>query len=83
MLVSPADRPSIEAALPEHISQTRNETGCLHFDVAQDATNPLRFNVYEVFSSKRALSEHQARTRASHWGAVSRNVERHYTVRED
>ena len=82
ILVEDDDLQSILGALPEHIELTRKEVGCLRFEVSRDAENPNRFNVEEEFSSRATFEDHQVRSQSSHWGSVSRNIERHYTVKE-
>ena len=69
-------------ALPNHIALTHQEEGCLAFTVERDSTNPNRFNVHEEFIDKTSFEQHQARVKASHWGSVTKNVERFYTVTE-
>lgn len=72
---------SVLAALPRHIELTRSEPGCLVFNVERDPVIDNRFRVYEEFVSQEAFDQHQARTSESHWGAVTRNVTRHYTIK--
>lgn len=71
---------SVLAALPRHIELTRAEPGCLLFNVERDPMVNNRFLVYEEFASQEAFDQHQARVKASYWGAVTTNVARHYTV---
>lgn len=76
------DIPRIEAELPKHIELTLQEKGCIAFQVSQDTDNKNRFDVYEEFTDKKAFEAHQARAKASSWGQVSQNLERHYHVME-
>lgn len=76
------DLPAVLAELPAHISLTRCEAGCLEFEVKQRAQDPMVFDVFERFESKQAFDLHQARVRASRWGAVTGNVSRHYEISE-
>lgn len=76
------DIPDIEAELPKHIELTLQETGCITFQVSQDAENKNRFNVYKEFIDKKAFETHQVRSKASSWGQVSANLEKHYHVVE-
>lgn len=69
-------------ALAEHIRLTRQEVGCLRFEVTPDATDQNRFDVYEEFVDRRAFEQHQARVRNSDWGEVSANASRHYQIDE-
>ncbi|TOA15061.1 antibiotic biosynthesis monooxygenase [Vibrio parahaemolyticus] len=61
---------------------TREKPGCITFNVTENPENPLRFDVYEEFTDKVAFEQHQKRVKASHWGIVTVNVERHYEVFE-
>lgn len=80
ILVSDSDLPAVEVELPNHVELTRNETGCLIFEVSQDREKRNRFNVYEEFSNREAFESHQQRTRNSKWGEITANVERHYKI---
>ena len=82
ILVPEADREAVAAALPVHIDATRGEPGCLVFEVTR-ADEAGRFDVYEEFVDRGAFEAHQARVKASEWGAVTARVERHYTVVEE
>ena len=80
IIVSEKDLPRVQEALPKHIKLTREESGCLHFEVTQDLENPHRFVVREIFIDSVAFRKHQQRVRNSSWGKISANVERHYKV---
>ncbi len=71
---------AVELHLPLHIHLTRNEPGCISFEVVQCSANPNRFNVDELFESQEAFDTHQARVKSSEWGLVTKNVVRHYSV---
>ncbi|MBU1296835.1 putative quinol monooxygenase [Marinomonas polaris] len=77
------DLDAVLAELPNHIALTHQEAGCITFTVTRDSTNPQRFSVYEEFTDKAAFEKHQARVKASHWGEVTKNVERFYTITEN
>ena len=77
------DLEAVLAELPNHIALTYQEAGCLVFTVTRDAGNPQRFDVYEEFTDQAAFDKHQARVKASHWGVVTQNVKRFYTVTEN
>ena len=77
------DLEAIEAALANHIALTRNEPGCLIFEVNADTSDPCRFNVYEEFTNRAAFEAHQQRVQASDWGKVTRGATRHYAVFEE
>ncbi|GAB3487689.1 putative quinol monooxygenase [Marinomonas epiphytica] len=72
----------ILAALPSHIKQTKLEPGCLTFEVTQRHSEPCYFDVYETFVDEQAFEHHQARVKASSWGEVSKNAERHYQIKK-
>ncbi|HBC3811847.1 TPA: antibiotic biosynthesis monooxygenase [Vibrio alginolyticus] len=72
----------VATALENHIELTRNEVGCLIFEVTQSNELPTRFIVYEEFTDKTAFENHQARVKASDWGRVTVNVKRTYRIEE-
>ena len=72
----------VKTALDKHIELTRNEAGCLIFEVTQSSELPTRFTVYEEFTDKAAFDSHQARVKASDWGRVTGNVKRTYSIEE-
>ena len=80
IVVSEADLMAVKRALVNHIQLTREEDGCIVFDVSQDSENENRFNVYEAFSSESAFELHQQRVRSSAWGKASKEVKRYYQV---
>ncbi len=78
VLVADSDLSAIKGTLPKHIQLTRQEEGCLKFEVSQDIENKNRFNVYEEFRSEDAFKFHQQRASQSEWGQVSARLEKHY-----
>lgn len=70
----------INKALAVHRELTAEEKGCLVFEVNQCKKNHCRFNVYEEFIDMNSFDAHQHRVKASEWGKVSINVERHYEI---
>jgi len=82
IVVPESDIEIVESELANHIELTREEAGCLKFTVEQDPNVTGRFNVYEEFSSREAFDYHQQRVRASYWGKVTKDVERHYKISE-
>ncbi|WP_260260354.1 putative quinol monooxygenase [Vibrio intestinalis] len=72
----------VTTALEQHIELTREEVGCIVFEVTQSTDIPNRFNVYEEFVDKSAFELHQTRVKASHWGQVTTNVKRNYSIEE-
>lgn len=61
--------------LPDHIRQSREEPGCLRFEMWQDE-DPLVWNLSELFLDADAFAAHGARTRASDWGRDSTGITR-------
>ena len=56
--------------LPEHVRLSRQEPGCLRFDMWQDE-DPLVWHLAELFVNDEAYAAHQARARDSEWGHAS------------
>ena len=48
----------MEAMLRQAQNSLNNEDGCIQFDVCQDATQPERIFLYEVYTSDAAFAEH-------------------------
>lgn len=78
--VPDCDLTAVISALDQHIHLTRQEDGCIVFNVTQDKVNINCFHVYEEFSSQDAFKLHQQRARNSEWGTITENVERHYQI---
>lgn len=78
--VPDADLEMVVLELPRHIELTRAEAGCLIFDIERDPASKTRFRVYEEFISQEAFDLHQQRVKASAWGSITGNVQRHYTI---
>jgi len=80
IVVSDKDLDIVEQTLPSHIALTLEEEGCLCFQVTRCTSNANRFDVYEEFVDMEAFNAHQERVRSSHWGTVTKDVERYYTI---
>jgi quinol monooxygenase YgiN len=76
---SEADAAIIRRHLPEHVRLTLAEPGCLSFSV-EATEDPLVWRVEECFADRAAFLQHQDRTRASDWGAATRDIRREYRV---
>lgn len=74
------DLKRVEGALEEHINLTRQEAGCLVFEVTPDPADKNSYRVYEEFVDQAAFEFHQNRVKASHWAKVTGNVERQYEI---
>ncbi|UPW17027.1 antibiotic biosynthesis monooxygenase [Agarivorans sp. TSD2052] len=55
ILVPSADLDAVNAEPINHLRLTQAEVGCVTFEVSQCEINPLRFEVYEVFTDKVAF----------------------------
>ncbi|MDF4335957.1 antibiotic biosynthesis monooxygenase [Vibrio parahaemolyticus] len=82
ILVPESELESVKSELVNHKRLTLEESGCITFSVTQNSEDPLRFDVYEDFVDKMAFAHHQQRVKASLWGKVTVNVERHYEIFE-
>jgi len=80
IIVPDTDLETVTNALLIHTQLTKQETGCIIFSVTIDNNNPNKFNVYEEFVNQSAFDKHQTRVKASHWGAVTKDVQRHYQI---
>ncbi|SIO94121.1 putative quinol monooxygenase [Vibrio spartinae] len=80
ILVPESELESVKNELVNHQRLTLEEPGCISFSVTENLENPLRFDVYEEFTDQGAFEHHQQRVKASYWGKVTVNVERHYEI---
>ena len=80
IIVPSNDLVAVKNELTIHKALTKQEYGCLVFEVSQDAENVNRFDVYEEFANRESFSNHQDRVGKSRWGEVTVNVERHYEI---
>lgn len=71
---------NITVALERHMALTREEPGCIVFEVVQDSEEPTMFSVYEEFVDQAAFDAHQNRVLTSSWSEATKNVVRHYKV---
>jgi quinol monooxygenase YgiN len=78
MSCAPDEAATVRDALPDHVRLTRQEPGCLSFDIAETA--PGVFSVSERFADRAAFDAHQARTRASEWWQVTGHMARDFAV---
>lgn len=72
---------SIRRFLPEHIRLTKNEPGCVAFEVEETA-DPLVWTVDELFVDQESFVSHQERTKKSRWGVETRSIQRQYEIKE-
>ena len=83
IVVAEEDLAAVEAALPEHTELTRQESGCLKFEVTQDSENKNIFNVHEEFVDSDAFQAHKERMKNTKWVAAAANAERHFDISEE
>ena len=69
----------VERHLPRHVELTRDEDGCVSFDVER-LGDSLVWQVRERFRDRTAFDAHQRRVAESEWGAVTAGIERQYEV---
>lgn len=67
--------------LPEHIRLTKNEPGCVAFEVEETA-DPLVWTVEELFADQKSFDTHQERTKSSRWGVETSSIQRQYEIQE-
>ncbi len=78
----PADRwEEVREAMQDHITLTRNEAGCVMFNVTPCREVELRLLVEEIFENQQAFDAHQARTKTSPWADITAGIPREYSVR--
>ncbi|MBW9058865.1 antibiotic biosynthesis monooxygenase [Rhizobium pusense] len=65
--------------LPEHLRLTREEPGCISFEVSE-TDDPLIWRVEELFADRAAFDFHQQRTRASEWFMATSAIPRDYEI---
>lgn len=82
IVVLDTDLEHVKNELVNHIKLTKQEQGCLCFEVTQDEHDKNIFHVYEEFSSQEAFNFHQKRVQESSWGKATTNVQRHYEISE-
>lgn len=58
VIVKPEFLIEVTAALHDMIEPSRQELGCLQYDLHQDIDHPETFIFYERWASKEALSQH-------------------------
>ncbi|MGB3730793.1 DUF2809 domain-containing protein [Microbacterium sp.] len=78
----PAQAALVERLLPAHVARTREEPGCLTFEVRR-TEDPLVWRVSELFEDHVAFDAHQARVADSEWGRETVGIRRDYVVTSD
>lgn len=72
---------TVLALLPDHLRQSREEPGCLRFDLWQD-DDPRIWHLSELFLDAEAFAAHGERSRDSAWGRESASFARDFHRRE-
>lgn len=72
---------SVRRFLPEHIRLTKNEPGCVSFEV-QATSDPLIWTVEELFADQKSFDAHQERTKKSRWAVETATILREYEIQE-
>jgi len=80
IVVAEEDLAAIKKALPEHSKLTKQEPGCLKFEIKQDPENENIFNVHEEFVDSDAFAAHKLRMKNTEWTAAAVNVERYFKI---
>ena len=57
----------MEAMLDDARGSVQNEPGCLRFDVVQDAEDPNRIHLYEVYVDDAAIEAHRQAPHYTKW----------------
>ena len=81
--VKPEHRHAFLEVTLENARQTIQEPGNLRFDVLQQADDPTRFVLYEVYQDESGMKAHKATPHYARWAAVVPNwlAEPRYSVR--
>lgn len=72
---------AVRTHLPVHLSLTRDEPGCMTFEVTE-TDDPMVYEVMEAFRDRPSFDAHQARTRDSAWFAATRGILRDFRLEE-
>ena len=66
--IKPGYRDRFVEAIVDHARRTReSEPGCLRFDVIQDADDPNRVWLYEVYKDEAAMKAHTSAPHSAQW----------------
>lgn len=71
---------AVKSALPQHVSLTQAEPGCISFEVVLHETIRGRFIISEVFVDQAAFEAHQVRTKNSDWFKTTEGIPREYSI---
>ncbi|KEJ88398.1 putative quinol monooxygenase [Sulfitobacter donghicola] len=74
-----AEAARVRAALPDHITLTRAEAGCISFEVTP-TDDPMIWSVAERFVDAAAFEAHQQRASTSQWAKETAGIARDYKI---
>ncbi|QFU08971.1 Antibiotic biosynthesis monooxygenase [Rhodobacteraceae bacterium THAF1] len=74
-----AEADAVRIHLPDHIAATRNEPGCLSFEITQ-TDDPLVWAIAERFTDRAAFQAHQDRTATTEWARATAGIPRDMTI---
>ncbi|HYC05883.1 MAG TPA: putative quinol monooxygenase [Azospirillaceae bacterium] len=80
--VQPDFRDRVIAVQLANVAGSRNEPGCLRFDLAADETDPTLLYLWEVFESEAALESHRRTPHFLAWRALADSLPEGAVVRE-
>ena len=80
LLFPDEDLELVKKELVIHTEKTRQESGCLVFEISQDKNNPNKFVVDEEFVDENAFEIHRNRMKGSSWEQATQRVERHLQI---
>lgn len=78
IIIPKNERWAVLTAFESHQALTRNEAGCLRFEITADEQDDCKFWLVEEFVDEAAFKFHQERTCQSPWYQASINVARYY-----
>ena len=70
IIAKPGQADVVKAACAPLVEASRNEAGCLHYELVADNNNPHRFIMLEEWTSKAALELHTTMTHYKAFGAI-------------
>ncbi|ABV88271.1 putative quinol monooxygenase [Shewanella pealeana] len=72
----------VKAELIKVIATTREEKGCLQYDLHQDNENPAHFTFYENWASREDLKAHLNTQHIKDYVAVTEGMVKEFTLNE-
>jgi len=75
----PEDRlDTFRAALAVHACLSRQDPGCLVFEVTPDENDPCLYRVFEQFEDRFCFEAHKKRAMTSDWWQITKDLDRAY-----